>query len=154
MNHLTSMILKILIILIAFGTVAGLLWEPQLEGRNAHSDPISLYFNDPFLAYIYIGSIPFFMGLYQVFKLLEYIDQNRAISHHSIQALRKLKACALVLIGFIALALGYLALMATGTNEDAAGAIALGLIMIVASGSVATLAGIFQNRIQRGLTIK
>ena len=30
---------------------------------------MDIYLRDPFLAYVYVGSIPFFIGLYQAFRL-------------------------------------------------------------------------------------
>ena len=54
--------------LIGVGALAVLLGEPRIEGRNAHATLFEIYFNDPFLAYAYIASIPFFVALYQAFR--------------------------------------------------------------------------------------
>ena len=78
-----------------------MIWEPQVEGRNVHATLFEMYFKDPFLAYAYIASIPFFVALYQAFKLLGYIGQNKTFSQSSVQALRRIKYCALILVGFI-----------------------------------------------------
>jgi hypothetical protein len=61
--------LKVVILLIAIGVLAGMIRFPQTEGRATHLDLISIY-TDPFIIYGYIASIPFFVGLYQAFKLL------------------------------------------------------------------------------------
>jgi len=66
-----------------------------------HATLFEMYFKDPFLAYAYIASIPFFVALYQAFKLLGYIGQNKTFSQSSVQALRRIKYCALILVGFI-----------------------------------------------------
>ncbi len=52
------------------GALALMLWEPHLEGRNAHGTIFEIYFKDPFLAYAYTASIAFFVALYQIFTLL------------------------------------------------------------------------------------
>ena len=39
-----------------------------------------IYFNDPFLAYAYIASLPVFVALYQAFKVLGYAGQNEVFS--------------------------------------------------------------------------
>src|SRR3954464_6005008 len=52
--------LQAVIVLIGIGALALMLWEPHLEGRNAHAGALEIYFKDPFLAYVYVGSIPFF----------------------------------------------------------------------------------------------
>src|SRR5882757_4418154 len=62
--------LQAVIVLIGIGALALMLWEPHIEGRNAHATLFEIYFKDPFLAYAYIASIPFFVALYQAFKVL------------------------------------------------------------------------------------
>lgn len=39
------------------GAMALMLWFPHIEGRNANSTAFEVYFEDPFLAYVYVGSI-------------------------------------------------------------------------------------------------
>ena len=70
-------VIFLVVVLIGLGALALLLWEPHLEGRNAHATLFEIYFNDPFLAYAYGASIPFFVSLYQAFKLLGYAGQNQ-----------------------------------------------------------------------------
>ena len=66
----STLFLKFVICLIAIVTLILLIWFPQLEGRAVNLDLISIY-ADPLIIYAYIGSIPFFVGLYQAFKLLD-----------------------------------------------------------------------------------
>src|SRR4029077_2828694 len=93
----STIFLQIVIVLIGIGALALLLWEPHLEGRNAHATLFQIYFNDPFLAYAYIASIPFFVGLYQALMLLGYSGQNKVFSLNSVRALRTIKYCAIAL---------------------------------------------------------
>ena len=65
-----TIFLQVVIVLIGIGALALMLWEPHIEGRNAHATLFEIYFKDPFLAYAYIASIPFFVALYQAFKVL------------------------------------------------------------------------------------
>lgn len=39
------------VVLGGIGALAFMLWEPHLEGRNAHAGLFEIYFKDPFLAY-------------------------------------------------------------------------------------------------------
>jgi len=71
-----TIFLQAVIVLIGIGALALMLWEPHIEGRNAHTTLFEIYFKDPFLAYAYLASIPFFVALYQVFKVLGYIGQG------------------------------------------------------------------------------
>jgi hypothetical protein len=149
----STLFLKFVIFLIALPVALGLLWFPQTEGRAVNLDLISIY-TDPFIIYIFIGSIPFFTGLYQAFKLLGYIEQNKAFSQSAVDTLRNMKYCALTLIGFIAPALAFIFYMSKTQTEDGAGPIALGLVVIFAAAVIATAAGVFQKLLQNAVDIK
>src|SRR2546423_2854712 len=101
MKKSSTVFLQVVIVLIGIGTVALLLWEPHIEGRNVHATLFEIYFKDPFLAYAYAGSIPFFVALYQAFKVLGYVGQNKVFSPEAVKALRTIKFCALSIIGFV-----------------------------------------------------
>ena len=90
------------IVLIGIATLGFLLWEPHIEGRNAHASTFEIYFKDPFLAYVYVGSTPFFVALYRAFGLFGHVRQNRAFSQVTVDALRTIKRCAIAIIGFVA----------------------------------------------------
>src|SRR5215217_5497333 len=93
--------LQTVIVFIGMGALALMLWEPHLEGRNAHATTFEIYFKDPFLAYAYLASIAFFVALFQAFTLLGYIGQNRTFSLDSVRALRTIKYCAIALVVMI-----------------------------------------------------
>src|SRR4029434_1921555 len=97
-----SIFLQVVIVLIGIGALALMLWEPHIEGRNAHATLFEIYFKDPFLAYVYVGSIPFFLALYQAFKVLGYVRQNKTFSQATVKALGTIKYCAIAIIGFVA----------------------------------------------------
>ena len=104
MKKSSTVFLQVVIVLIGIGALALLLWEPQLEGRNAHATLFEIYFKDPFLACVYIGSVPFFVALYQAVKVLGYAGQNKIFSQGAVNALRTIKYCAIVLSLLIVLA--------------------------------------------------
>src|SRR3954465_11375955 len=101
MKRSSTIFLQIVIVLVGVGALALLLWEPQIEGVNAHATNFEIYFKDPFLALVYAGSIPFFIALYQAFKVLGYARQNKVFSAKAVKALRIIKYCALSIIGFV-----------------------------------------------------
>ena len=94
MNRGSILFLKAVLVLIGIGALALMLWEPHIEGRNAHATLFEIYFKDPFLAYAYIASISFFVALYQAFKVLGYAGQNKVFSQAAVKALRTIKYCA------------------------------------------------------------
>lgn len=148
----STLFLKIVLILIAVAVLAGLIYFPQTEGRAANLDLINIYAN-PFIIYVYIGSIPFFFGLYQAFKLLNLIDESKAFSQSAVNTLRNMKFASLVLIGFIILALVYTRFTATG-DDDPAGPTAIGIMVSFAVAVIATAAGVFQKLFQNAVDIK
>src|SRR5262249_9421525 len=95
MKRSSTAFLQMVIVLIGIGALAIMLLEPRVEGRNAHATNFEIYFKDPFLAYAYIASIPFFVALYQGFKVLGYAGQNRVFSQAAVKALRTIKFCAI-----------------------------------------------------------
>src|SRR5258706_1391337 len=98
MKRSSTAFLQTVIVLIGIGALAVMVWEPHLEGRNAHATLFEMYFKDPFLAYAYVASIPFFVALYQTFKVLGYAGQNKVLSLAAVKALRTIKYCAIALI--------------------------------------------------------
>lgn len=148
-----TVFLQVVIVLIGLGALALMLWEPHLEGRNAHATPFEIYFKDPFLAYAYTASIAFFTALFQAFTLLRYIGQNRVFSLDSVRALRNIKYCAIALVVMIGAAVAYLFIAVRG-KDDIAGGVAIGLAMILVSVVIATAAAVFEKLLQNAVDIK
>jgi hypothetical protein len=151
MNKGSTLFLKVVILFIALAVFGGMLWFPQTEGRATHLDSISIY-TDPFIIYLYIASLPFFIALYQAFKLLGYIEQNKAFSQIAVDALRNIKYCAIALSAFMAGSETFI--IVTHGNDDAAGAVMVGFIVIFASFVIATAAAVFQKLLQNAVDIK
>ena len=151
MKRSSTIFLQIVIVLIGIGAFVLLLWEPQIEGRNAHATLFEIYFKDPFLAYIYIGSIAFFVALYQAFKVLGYVRQDKIFSQEAVKALRTIKFCALILIGFVAGAEIFIML---NTSDDRAGGVFMGILITFGSIVIATAAAMFEQILQSAVDIK
>jgi len=149
----STIFLQVVIIAVGLGALALLLIEPLREGRNAHHTLAQVYFNDPFLAYAYLGSIAFFVGLYQTFKLLGYIGQNNVFSLNSVRALRTIKYCASTLGVFIVVAGLYIKIF-HAQGDDPAGFIALCIITTFISIVVATAAAVFERTLQSAVDMK
>ena len=151
MKKASTLFLKFVICLIAVGAVIWLIWFPQLEGRAANLDLIDIY-KDPLIIYTYIGSIPFFVALYQAFKLLGYIDGNKTFSQSSVNTVRNIKYCAIAFSGFIVLGILYIRLFVEG--DDSAGVTVLGIFTTFASIVIATAAAVFQRLLQNAVELK
>ena len=153
MKEGSTVFLQVVIVLIGIGALALMLWEPHLEGRNAHATLFQIYFNDPFLAYAYIASIVFFVALYQAFKLLGYVGRSDVFSQRSVKALRTIKYCAMSLVGFLVGAEAYFFIVQRG-KDDIAGGVMMGLFLIFISVVVATAAAVFERTLQSAVELK
>jgi hypothetical protein len=72
MKRRLTLFLQLVIVLIGIGGLSLMLWEPRIEGRNAHATLFEIYFKDPFLAYAYVASSAFLKGRFKSFKVLGY----------------------------------------------------------------------------------
>jgi hypothetical protein len=141
-------------VVLGAGALLALIAMPQFEGRNVNATLFEIYFNDPFLAYVYLGAIPFFVGLYQGFKILGFVAKNNTFSLATVKALRKIKYCAFITAGAIVAAAAFLMVASRTNGEDAAGAVMLGLITTFASVVVGTAAAVFERVVQNAVDIK
>src|SRR6266536_4503683 len=126
MKRGSTIFLQVVVVLIGIGALAVMLWEPHIEGRNVHSTLFEVYFKDPFMAYAYIASIPFFVALYQAFKVLGYAGQNKVFSQAAVKALRTIKYCAIAIIGFVAVGEIFIIF---GNSDDRAGGVFMGVLI-------------------------
>jgi len=153
MKRVSTIFLQIVIVLLGIGVLAALLWEPQVEGRNVNATQFEIYFKDPFLAYIYLAFVPFFVALYQAFKMLGYVRRDEIFSQRAVRALRVIKYCALITATFILGALAYIFIFVRGT-DDIAGGVAMGLFIIIVSAIIAAAAAMFERILQNAVDIK
>jgi hypothetical protein len=149
----STVFLQAVMALLGIGALVFMLWEPHLEGRNAHATAFEVYFKDPFLAYAYLASISFFVGLYQAIRVLGYAGQNRIFSPEAVNALRTIKCCALALIGFVVVSVVFMPLSAPEDDDGPQGVV---MRVVVAFGAivVATAAAMFERILQNAVDMK
>src|SRR5215813_3741764 len=150
MKRGSTIFLQIVIVLFGLGILTWLLWEPHVEGVNAHATFFEVYF-DPFIAYMYIGSIPFFAAIYQAFKLLGYIGRDEIFSQRSVRALRIIKYCALAIIGFVVISVIF---MINGDRDDRPAGVFMRVLITFPSIVAATAAAVFERILQNAVDIK
>jgi hypothetical protein len=149
MKSVSARLLQLGVLLLGLGALSLLLWEPHIEGRNAHATTFEIYFKDPFLAYVYVGSIPFFVALHRAFGLLGDLGRRGTFSQVTVDALRAIKRCALTVIGFVLGAV--VIILINGDPDDRPAGIFMSLLVTVAAGIVATGATIFARNLQQAL---
>ncbi|MBO0587162.1 DUF2975 domain-containing protein [Sporosarcina sp. E16_8] len=153
MRRGTTLFLKIAIILIGIPVLAlCILLVPEIAGFAAELYPDIAYMKYLVLIDLYAAAIPFYFALYQAFKLLSYIDKNKAFSELSVKSLKKIKYCAIIIsiLYVVGMPLFYL----VAEIDDAPGIIIIGLVIIFASMVIAVFAAVLQRLLQVAIDIK
>jgi hypothetical protein len=128
-----------------------MLWEPNIEGRNAHATFFQVYFTDPFLAYAYVASLSFFTALWQGFRLLGYARQGRFFSAAALTALRTAKLCAMAMLAFVVM--GEILLM-LGPSDDRAGGVFMGLLIGFGATLIGSAATLFEGLVRDAMAMR
>ena len=155
LNHMkkgSTVFLRAVIILIGIVALVIMIRFPLTEGRAVNLDLYHIY-ADPFLIYGYLASIAFFVALYQAFKLLGYIGDNKVFSLSSVKALRTIKYCAIVL-GILIVMAGIYIRIFHAVDDDPAGFLAMCIVTTFISLVVATAAAIFEKLLQKAVEMK
>jgi len=153
MKRSSTAVLKFAIFLVGLPVLAGCIYG------LSRFDPNSPYWalpeleklQYPLLIGMYIGMIPFFVALYQALKLLGYIDRNETFSALSINAVKKIKLCAITIMIVYVIELPFLYLL---TLADDAPGIIIGLFVIFVSLIVAVASAVLQKLLQEAMQIK
>jgi len=106
----------------------------------------------PIVIGMYVSVIPFFLALYQAFKLLSYIDKNQSFSGLSVRSLKKIKFCAMSISGLYVVIIPFVYLVAD--LDDAPGLIIIGMVPIFGSMVIAVFAAVLQRLLQEAIDIK
>jgi hypothetical protein len=153
MKKVSTIFLRAVIVLVGIGAAGLLLWEPRVEGRNAHATLFQTYFHDPFLALVYAGAVPFFVALVQAYKVLGYAGQkNGAFTPAAVRALRTIKYCAIAVIGFVAVEEAFI--VANHGSDDPASGVFVGVLIAFLSTVVAVAAAMFERILRDAVDIK
>lgn len=153
MKRGSTLFLKIAVILIGIPVLSlCIFFVPGIANFTAELYPDISYLK--YLVYIdlYAAAIPFYFALYQAFKLLSYIDHNKAFSELSVRALKNIKYCAITISILFAAGMPLFYLIAE--RDDAPGIILIGLVLIFASMVIAVFAAVLQRLLQEAIDIK
>ncbi|RFB14851.1 DUF2975 domain-containing protein [Bacillus sp. HNG] len=104
------------------------------------------------LTLMYISAVPFYIALFQAFKLLNYIDKNIAFSDLSVHALKKIRNCAITISCLYLAALPFVFIIAEW--DDAPGLVLIGMVVVGASMVIAVFAAVLKKLLQEAIRIK
>jgi hypothetical protein len=151
MKRGTTLFLKVAVFLIGTPVLALCIFGlPWLANNPVNPDYAHILY--PILVGMYVSVIPFFVALYQAFKLLSYIDKNQAFSELSVRALKNIKFCAMTICGLYVVIMPFVFLVAE--LDDAPGLIIMGMVPIFASMVIAVFAAVLQRLLQEAIDIK
>jgi hypothetical protein len=148
----SSVFLQVVVVVIGIMALAILIRLPLTEGRAVNLDLFSIY-SDPFILYGYATSIAFFVALLKAFQLFGYIRQNRLFSTYSVNNLKSIKYCGIILSISIVSA-GLYIILFHNKEDDPAGFLAICIVTTFVSIVVATVAALFEKLLQNALEQK
>ncbi|WP_066189883.1 DUF2975 domain-containing protein [Gracilibacillus timonensis] len=156
MKRKSTLFLKVAVVLIGIPVLALCIF---LLPRIAHTAMVAAE-NGSSLAYMvfgllsvmYISTIPFYIALYQAFKLLGYIDHNKAFSELSVKTLTKIRNAAITISGLYVVAMPLIFIIAEW--DDAPGLLLIGLVVMGASVVIAVFAAVLKRLLQEAIEIK
>lgn len=151
MKRGTTLFLKLAVILIGLPvlglSIFGVTWLINNPASPTYDQ--LLY---PILIGIYGSILPFFIALYQTFKLLNHIDKNQAFSELPVKALKNIKFCALTISGLYVVILPFV--FGLAQMDDAPGLVLVGMIPVFASLVISVFAAVLQRLLQDAIDIK
>jgi hypothetical protein len=151
MNRGSILFLKAVLVLVGIGALALMLWEPRIEGRNAHATLFEIYFQDPFLAYVYLASLPFFVALYQAYIVLGSAGRDAVFSASAVRSLRTIKYCAMAIIAFVAVSVLF---MVYGDPDDRPAGLFMRILIAFPAIVIATAMAVLERILQNAVDLK
>ncbi|MBJ9989645.1 DUF2975 domain-containing protein [Paenibacillus sp. S28] len=153
MKRVSTLFLKVAVFLIGMPILALCIFVvPGIANFAAELYPDHAYLKYLVFVDLYASAVPFYLALYQSFRLLIYIDRNEAFSELSVSALKNIKYCAVAISILYVAGLPLLYLIAEA--DDAPGVILIGLVIIFASMVIAFFAAVLQRLLKEAIDIK
>ncbi len=153
MKRVSTIFLKSVLFVMAGMLLAFCIFAIPAISRGVGTEwPHLAYLKYPILIGGYLTAIPFFIALYQAFKLLGYIDKNTAFSELSVKALKHIKYCGIAMSGLYLAALPIFFQIADA--DDAPGLVLMGMVIAAAPLVVSVFAAVLQKLVQNAIDIK
>lgn len=152
MKRGSTLFLRIAVILIGIPVLALCIFVvPEIAEFIAELYPDHTYLRYLVFIDLYATAIPFYFALYQAYKLLGYIDKNKAFSELSVRVLKNIKNCATIISGLFVVGMPLFYLIAE--KDDAPGIILIGMALIFASMVIAVFAAVLQKLLKEAIDI-
>ncbi|WHY78625.1 DUF2975 domain-containing protein [Neobacillus sp. WH10] len=151
MKRGTTTSLKLAIFIIGIISLAlCIFFLPGLSREAAKINPEYAHLRLPVLLGLYITVIPFFLALYQAFKLLGYIESKNAFSELAVVSLKHIKYCANTIIIIYVIGISLL----VSQNALHPGIAIIGFTIVFAAFVISLFTAILQELLRNALEIK
>ncbi len=130
--------------------ICGVFWLPSMASQAAEANPTYAYLALPLLIGIYITAIPFYIALYQAYRLLNFIQEETAFTKVAVEALGRIKKSALTIISIYTI--GMLILLQQNALHPGLAIIAAAIIFSTVV--ISLFAAVLQEILERAIHIK
>lgn len=121
-NRGLTLFLKLVISLIAIAALAVCVFPlPRMIAREAAKTPDTAWQIYLFLVGAYLQTSLFLFALFHAFKLLSYIDRDKAFSEPSVKALRRIKHSATTIGLLMVTGIAWVMILSAGSGDDSGG---------------------------------
>src|SRR5262249_32390043 len=110
----------------------------------------------PYLIEAYLVSIPVYIALYQMLKLLEYVDKGKAFSARSVHALKAIKLCSIAFSAMFLISAASVIIPARMAEPDDGnpGLVVLALLAVLVASIIGTFAAVLQRLLSDAIAMK
>ncbi|MBM7579964.1 DUF2975 domain-containing protein [Jeotgalibacillus terrae] len=146
---LTLLVLALPILILCIYAFPVLFFDVIDEAYNGEALALVLI---GFILIMYATAVPYFLALYQTFKLLLNIDKNQAFSSQSVNSLRLIKNYAVIISFLFSIALPFIIVVAR--SDDTPGFILIGMVIAGASLVIGVFAAILEKLLWEAIQFK
>jgi predicted MFS family arabinose efflux permease len=125
-------------------------WLPQMARVSAEQNPEHAYLRYPLLYGLYITTIPFYLGIFHTFKLLNLISKNTAFTVDACKSLGRIQIYTIIEIALYFIGMVFLNL----NNVLHPGIFILGLVIIFACFIISVFSSVLKALLTKVVEIK
>ena len=152
-NRISTIFLRIAVGLISLGVAAPCIFLLPLIWQAAYIEyPQGGYAVRVIVTAMYISTIPFYLGIYKGWLLLNAIDNSTAFSLQSVKSLQTIARSAGIISGIYIACLPFFYIWVQ--KEDAPGLMIIGMFFVVMSAIISVAVGILQQLLTEAVVAK
>ena len=152
-NRTSTLFLRAAVTVIGLGVLALCIFLLPLMWAHAYEEwPQHGYAVRAVVAAMYVTALPFYVGIYKGWRILDAIDKRQAFSVRSIKALRVISYCAGIISVVYILSLPFFYIWAD--NTDAPGLMVIGQFLVGMPAIISVAVGLLRRLLVEAVDIK